>query len=191
MFVTHLARSIPGLGCLKVRPAHNRLGEDQVGERTVDEDFYLEDLTCLDSAGGDTALYLQAGAMQVEILRHRETGLPAGLEAAFHQFPFAMPIVVESSSAVRLLRPVAVVLIIHPPVREMKPSTDAILSRVTDLLINASDRDQPATKAAERLWRQYPLLRPRYTWSADLISEPPPGEMLARLRTLLTTDAHP
>ena len=102
-----------------------------------------------------------------------------------------MPVVVESSSAVRWLRPVAVVLVIRLPLREMKPSTEAILTRVSDLLINASDRDESAAKAAERLRQQYPPLRPQFTWSADLIAEPPPAKMLARLQGLLgMRDSH-
>lgn len=185
LFVTHLVSRIRGLGCLKVRPAHRRPEGDAKSREPTHEDFYLEDPARLDDPGGDTALYLAAGAAQVEILRHRGNGLAAGLDAALRQFPPAMPVVVESSSAVRWLRPVAVVLIIRLPLREMKPSTEAILTRVSDLLINASDRDESAAKAAERLRQQYPPLRPQYHWSADLIAEPPPAKMLARLHGLL------
>ena len=186
LFVTHLARHVSGLGCLKVRPAHHQSGPDAASERPVQDDFYLEDSAALDDPGGDTALYLAAGAVQVEILRHQGSGLAAGLDAALDRFPPSMPVAIESSSAVRFLRPAAVVLIVRPPLREMKPSTDAILSRVTDLLVNSSKTGGLATTAAGKLRREYPALRPRFTWSADLTAEAPPVEMLARLRSLLT-----
>ena len=115
------------------------------------------------------------------IVTQDETG------ARLDRFPPGMPVVVESSSAVRFLRSVAVVLIVRPPLREMKPSTHAILDRVTDLLINASDRDESAAKAAECLRREYPSLRPQCTWSADLTCEPP-RVLLSRLRTLLESN---
>jgi hypothetical protein len=189
LFVTHLARHVLGLGCLKVRPAHHQSGADATGERPVRDDFYLEDSAALDDPGGDTALYLAAGAVQVEILRHRGSGLAAGLDAALDRFPPSVPVVIESSSAVRFLRPVAVVLIVRLPRHEMKPSTHAILPRVTDLLVNSSKTGELTTATAEKLRREYPALRPRFTWSVDLTSEAPPAEMLARLRTLLAASA--
>jgi hypothetical protein len=184
--VTHLARHISGLGCLKVRPAHHQSGADPAGSGALQGDFYLEDLATLDDPDGDTASYLAAGAAQVEILRHQGTGLVAGLGVALDRFPPGMPVVIESSSAVRFLRPAAVVLIIRPPLREMKPTTDAILSRVTDLLVNWSLTGELGTRAVEKLRSEYPALRPWFTWSADLTAEAPPVEMLARLRNLLT-----
>ena len=73
----------------------------------------------------------------------------------------------------------------------MKPATEAILSQVTDLLINASDREDQAATAVERLRQEFPSLAPQYTWSADLICEPPPAEMLSRLRALLRAGLGP
>ena len=188
LFVTHLLRRMPGLGCLKVRPAHQHPGSD-VDEPPSEREFYLEDTRATDDSRSDTALYLAAGAVRVEILRHRGSGLSAGLDLALEQFPPGIPVVVESSSAVRFLSPTAIVLIVHPPPREMKPSTAAILSRVTDLLINAAGPGGLGHEWGERLLREYPALRPLHVWSADLASEPPPPEMLTRLRGLLTSES--
>ncbi len=187
LFVTHLLRHGPGLGCLKVRPAHEHPGSD-VDELPSEREFYLEDARATDDSRSDTASYVAAGAVRVEILRHRGSGLAAGLDLALQRFPPGMPVVVESSSAVRFLSPTAIVLIVRPPPREMKPSTEAILSRVTDLLINVGDRAGLAREWGERLPQEYPALRPRYTWTADLASEPPPPEMLTRLRGLLASE---
>ena len=49
-----------------------------------------------------------------------------------------------------------------------------------------ADDLRPPLEAAERLRDEFTALRPPYTWSADLIAEPPPAQMLTRLRTLLT-----
>lgn len=186
LFVTHLLRHIRGLGCLKVSPVYDRPQTAAEAEGAVAEDYYLEDASGLDQPGTDTALYLAAGAAMVNRLRHRAGALAAGLDAALGQYPPAMPVVVESSSAVPLLQPAAVVLIVRPPMREMKPATEAILPRVTDLLINASDRQGSPTTEAERLQRGFPSLTPQFTWSADLICEPPPKDMLTRLQALVT-----
>ncbi len=93
--------------------------------------------------------------------------------------------------------PVAVVMVVRPPIREMKPSTKDILSSVTDLLVNAPDNagarlesrtSMSSPAEAERLLEEFPALRPTYTWSADLIREPPPAKMLRRLQRLLHRD---
>lgn len=187
LFVTHLLRHMPGLGCLKVRPAHEGSGSD-VAAVASEREFYLEDTRATEDSRSDTALYLSAGAIRVEILRHRGSGLAAGLDVALQRFPSGTPVVVESSSAVRFLSPVAILLIVRPPPREMKPSTEAILSRVTDLLINAANSGGLAHEWGERLLREYPALRPQHVWSADLAFEPPPPEMLTRLRGLLAPE---
>ena len=189
LFVTHLARHLPGLGCLKVRPAHGHSGAAGAGEQEVEDRYYLEDPAALNAVGLDTALYLQAGAAQVEILRHEGNALPAGLRAALDHFPAGMPVVVESSSAVRFLDTVAVVMLVLPPPREMKPSTEVILHRVTDLLINSPRREDSPARHAAALRQEFPALSPRFTWFADLASEPPPEELLARLRGLLAEGA--
>lgn len=188
-FVTHLLRSISGLGCLKISPAADWPEMSPDGENAIGGDFFLEEPARLNRPGKDTAVYLASGAAQVERLRHWRNGLRPGLAAAWQRFPAAMPVVVESSSAVKLLSPVAVVLVVRPPIREMKPTTRAALSLVTDLLMNASDRDGLAAVEAQRLCQEFPTLRPAHTWSADLISEPPPRKMLTRLHTLLTPDS--
>ena len=187
-FVVHLLRHVPGWGCLKVRPAHEPSGEDAIGHTAAGGDFYFENQQDLCRAGDDTGLYLAAGAVQVEILRHRAEGLGVGLSMALDRFPSHTPIVVESSRAAKVLNPAAVILIVRPPMREMKPSTEAILAQVTDLLINAPDREGCTIAAAERLQQQFPRLRPRFSWIVDLISEPPPNSMLERLRVLLNPD---
>ena len=184
-FVTALLRRVGGLGCLKISPSRDwPTGADR-GAEAAGEGFYLEDSGRLHHPGKDTTLYLAAGATEVKRLRHQGDGLAAGLVVALRQYPPSMPVVVESSSAVRLLEPVAVVLVIRPPIREMKPSTEAVLSQVTDLLINASDRQGQATAEARRLCQQFPALRPEFIWSADLASEPPPRGLLVRLEALL------
>ena len=185
MFVTHLLRQIGGLGCLKVSPVYEPPQTLAEAEGAVAGDYYLEDAAGLDKPGTDTAVYLAAGAVVVNRLRHRSGALAAGLDAALAQYPPAMPVVVESSSAVPLLEPVAVVLVVRTPIREMKPATEAILPRVTDLLINASDRRGSSTAEAERLKRNFPSLAPQFTWSADLICERPPNDMLTRLQALV------
>ena len=189
LFVSWLLRHIRGLGCLKLSPSREWPSGPASGKETIEEDFYLEDSALLARPGKDTALYLAVGAAQVERLRHRASGLAAGLQAALERFRPSMPLVVESSTAAKLLSPVAVVLVVRPPIREMKPATGGVLSLVTDLLVNASDREGAASAEAERLRREVPSLRPRFTFAADLISEPPPERMQARLRNLLTPAA--
>ncbi|MFH0982526.1 MAG: hypothetical protein V2A79_13455 [Planctomycetota bacterium] len=186
----HLLHHVPGLGCLKISPTCEHPKESGDGAETAQKNFYLEDTARLQRPGKDTALYLAAGAAQVERLRHRRDGLAAGLTAALERFPATLPVVVECSSAVPFLQPTAVILVIRPPVREMKPTTEAILSRVTDLLVNASDCAGAAVTVAEQLRRAYPALRPQFTWSTDLIVEPPPGAMLARLQARLSCATH-
>jgi hypothetical protein len=97
-----------------------------------------------------------------------------------------MPVVVESSSAVPLLEPVAVILIVRPPIKEMKPATGRILHVVTDLLVNTSEGAPEPQKEIERLRAEFTALDPEYTWSADLARTPPPWEMLDRMRGLLS-----
>ena len=140
LFIVHLLEQVDGLGCLKVSPVHSQHEEFEDGDLRSQDDFYFEKPSRLCQPGKDTALYLEAGARQVERLRHGGSGLRAGLEAAFKRFSTDLPIVVESSSAVDLLDPVAVILVVRPPIREMKPATQRVLHRVTDLLINASRR---------------------------------------------------
>ncbi len=185
LFVTRLLRDIKRLACLKISPAHDWPAGGSPGDATTARDYYLHDPAELDRPGKDTAVYLEAGAAHVERLRHRRNGLAAGLGATLDRFPPAVPIVVESSSAVELLEPVAVVLVVRPPMREMKPSTLNILSLVTDLFVNAADRDRLATIEAERLRDEFRTLRPLHVWSADLIREPLPKDLLIQLRTLL------
>jgi molybdopterin-guanine dinucleotide biosynthesis protein len=186
-FVAQLVRHISGVGCLKISPAknaHASFARDQNGK---EQDFFLENPTTHSHPDKDTALYLQAGAAHVERLRHRADGLAAGLEEALGRFPTDMPIVVESSSAVRLLQPSAVVLVVRPPMREVKSATRAVLSLVTDLMVNAPKQFDPAEVDVQRLRKQFPAFQPQHTWSADLISQPLPQEMLANLRALMTT----
>jgi hypothetical protein len=186
LFVTRLLRHLPGLGCLKVRPVHGQGDHHRFSERAKGEDYYLEDRGALYGPGADTASYLEAGASQVEILRHRGSGLAQGLAAAMNRFEAPTPIIVESSSAVPLLpHPVAVLLIIRPPPREMKPATRSALPSVTDLLINASDAGEPADTHADDLLREYPTLRPQFIWQVDLLSQPLPEGLLSRLADLL------
>ena len=187
LFVTHLLRHIERLSCLKISPAYD-WPQGSGGGQMVGEDFYLEDLAHLNRPGKDTAVYLGAGAAGVQRLRHRRNGLAVGLPTALECFPPDIPIVVESSSAVRLAEPVAVVLVVRPPHQEMKASTRDVLHLVTDLLINAPDVEGSAAAHAKRLGAQYPVLQPQYTFSADLFSEPPPDKMLTRLRALLATN---
>ena len=185
LFVTHLVQSRPGLGCLKISPvcgADEPLpGRGNEGDR----DFYFEPRAKLETPGKDTARYLGAGAGCVERLRHRAGGLAAGLREALTHFPPCMPVVVESSSAVPLLDPVAVILIVRPPLREMKPATQGILPLVTDLFVNTSESVPGRENEVIRLHAEFATLSPKHTWSADLSRTPPPHEMLERLRRLL------
>ena len=84
-FVAHLLQHIEGLGTLKISPASEWPDADSVGGRMIGEDFYLEDPVHLDRPGKDTALYAQAGAAQVERLRHRGAMLAVGLGAALRR----------------------------------------------------------------------------------------------------------
>ncbi len=181
-FVTQVVRHATGMGCLKISPAYDRPGPFPRDTEGIEQDFFLEDPTCHAQPGKDSTLYLQAGAARVERLRHRGDGLAAGLEVALACFPPEMPIIVESSSAASLLNPAAVVMVVRPPIREVKPATRAVLSLVTDLVANASEGDESAGAEIDRFRREFPLLNPRFTWWIDLIREPPPGELLARMR---------
>ena len=188
LLVAHLLRQLGGLGCLKISPIHELPGGVPDSEEDWGGDYYLEEPNRLRCPGKDTAVYLAAGAVRVERVRHRKQGLAAGLEAALKRFPVGMPIVVESSSAIPMLAPAAVVLVVRPPLREMKPSTRRILPSVTDLLMNVSGRTTQQTCDAEWLLERYAQLRPQKVWSVDLNREPPPADMLRRLRELLGVD---
>jgi molybdopterin-guanine dinucleotide biosynthesis protein len=187
-FVVHVVQHIRQVGCLKISPAYDQPKPFPCDEKGNERDFYLQDPAELNHHDKDTALYLRAGAARVERLRHRGDGLAAGLEEALKCFPPDMPIIVESSSAVPHLRPPAVVMVVRPPIREVKPATRAVLSSVTDLMVNASDRDASTAVEIGRLRRDFPALRPQFTWSADLIRETPPEEMLGRLKAGLIVD---
>jgi hypothetical protein len=187
-FVAHLARHIRGLGCVKITPAHDPPQAAELEEIPDVDGFYLADAGEIGEPGRNTAQYVSAGAGHVEWLRHRGSGLRAGLEAALERFPAKMPVAVESSAAVKLMALVAVVLVVRPPIREMKPGTQNILHLVTDVLANAPNR-AAGTGEIERLTTMFPSLRPAHTWSADLIREPPPTEMLQRLRKLLQRES--
>ena len=180
-FVVHVVQHIRQIGCLKISPAYDQPEPFPCDEEGNERDFFLQDPAEANHRDKDTALYLRAGAVHVERLRHRGDGLAAGLEEAFGRFPPGVPIIVESSSAVRLLRPAAVVMVVRPPIRKVKPATRAILSLVTDLMVNAPDRDASTAVEIEQVRKEFPALRPQFTWSADLIREPPPEEMLSRL----------
>ena len=187
-FVLHLVQCIPGLGCLKVSPKHDEhapLSTNGPDEPAGDVDFYLESDERLRRHDRDTGRYLAAGAAQVERLRHRGAGLAAGLEAAWRRYPPVMPVIVESSSALRFISPRAVILVVRPPLLEMKPATADLLDRVTDLLINLSDNEVDADAEAANLRRAFPTLDPRYTWATNLHTSPPPPRLLARVRSLL------
>ena len=183
-FVVHLIRQGYRLGCLKVRPTHRQIGENE-RKPTLAGEYWLEDAAYLRQPDADCGRYFQAGAAQVEVLRHHGDGLAAGLPVALKRFPAGLPIVVESSGAVQHLHPAAIILIVRPPPREMKPSTLAILPQVTDLLINTSDDAPSSDRAAAALGVDYPALRPQFTWSANLAIEPPPQPLLDRLSILL------
>jgi hypothetical protein len=184
-FIVQVLARIPELGTLKISPVLDGPEASTPGDGDVAEDFFLERPDRLHRPGKDTALYVQAGARHVERLRHRAGGLPVGITAAIARFPPDLPLIVESSRAVRLLTPVAVVLVVRPPPREIKPSTLDILPLVTDLVINASDREGLATTAARHLQQNFPTLQPAHTWTADLVTEPLPEHLLDRLQRLL------
>jgi len=183
-FVLHLLREIGGMGCLKVSPAHDWSPEAAESAELVGEDFYLESAARLKRPGKDTALYLAAGALEVKRLRHRNEGLRPGLRAALELFPPSMPITLESSSALNWVSAKAIVLVIRPPMKEMKPSTAGLLSQVTDILINAPGA-HTGHETLGQLSSEYPALAPEYAWQADLIAAPPPEAMLSRIRSLL------
>ena len=185
MFVTALLRRIEGLGCLKISPARDWPDRETVGDEATGRGFYLEDADRLRRPGKDTTLYLAAGANQVERLRHRDDALPLGLAAALARFEPSLPIVVEGSKVVPLLKPVAVVLVVRPPIREMKRTTRDILYLVSDVLFNMSKDEASVTTELGALQADFPSFRPQYVWSADLSREPLPPEMLIRLKAVL------
>lgn len=184
-FVLHLGQCIPGLGCLKVSPKHDEHATFSADEHAGHVDFYLESLERLRRDDRDTGRYLAAGAAQVERLRHRGDGLAPGLQAAWQRYPQDMPVIVESSSALKFISPRAVILVVRPPLLEMKPATAEVLDRVTDLLVNLSDDCVDATVEAEELRRRFPALNPQFAWSANLRASPLPPQLLARVRSLL------
>ncbi|MGD2108704.1 MAG: hypothetical protein PVI86_04865 [Phycisphaerae bacterium] len=181
LFVMHLLRSLKRLNCLKISPAHGSHADFPQYHVQGTQDYFFEAPNRLRRPGKDTALYLDAGARHVERLRHRGPGLAPGLADAFTRFSPDTPVVVESSSAVELMSPVAVVLVARPPVREMKPATERILHRVTDLLINTPCHTNGTNSEAYRLRETFPSLESAQVWSADLGSEPPPAELLERI----------
>ena len=184
-FVLHLVRQIPGVGCLKVSPKHDADTPFPAQEQSGNIDYYLESDERLRRSERDTGRYLSAGAAQVERLRHRRAGLAAGLEAALRRYPPRMPVIVESSSALRFFAPRAVILVVRPPLLEMKPATADVLGRVTDLLVNLSADGVDADVQVAGLRREFPGLAPQFTWSANLLTSPPPPQLLDRVRSVL------
>ncbi|HNQ23568.1 MAG TPA: hypothetical protein PKK06_10785 [Phycisphaerae bacterium] len=182
-FVLQLLRHLPGVGCLKISPVHDARAPWPAGGAA---DFAFEAVDSLTCGDRDTGRYLSAGAAHVERLRHRGAGLRAGLAAACGRFPPGMPVIVESSSALVFLRPRCVLLVVRPPLREMKPATLAVLPRVTDLLWNMSSTGSDARHATEELRREFSALNPTGIWRADLLSEPLPAGLLERVRSALT-----
>ncbi len=96
-----------------------------------------------------------------------------------------MPVVIESSSVVLLLEPVAVVLVVRIPMREMKPATERILDRITDLMVNAPADATSPDVCMDQLRAAFPSLQPRHTWTANLIDEGPPAALMLRLQDLV------
>lgn len=200
LLVAHLVRHIGGLACLKVSPAYEQPTGRPTARGTAPSDgappptqgteaFYLESPERLRMPDKDTALYLDAGAAHVERLRHRAGGLAPGLTAALCRFGPNMPVVVESSAAVALLQPKAVILVVRPPIREMKPGTEAVLQRVTDLFVNGARLPAgTADPETTELRRRFPSLQPEFTWHADLGLQGPPAGLIDRLRSLLAAD---
>jgi hypothetical protein len=174
-----------GLGCLKISPIHEQRATPPSDHEVVEEAYQFDDDASLSRPGKDSALYLAAGAVQVERLSHQRDGLTPGLKAALQRFAPSTPVVVESSKAVRLLRPAAVIMVVRPPTRAMKPSTVEVLPLVTDLLVNVSEDGERAADEAQRLRDEFPALRPQHIWAADLVSQPLPEELVIRLRRLL------
>ena len=189
LFVTALLRRIEGLGCLKISPARDWPDRETTDDEATRRGFYLEEPDRLKRPGKDTALYLAAGATQVERLRHRDDALPLGLTAALARFEPRLPIVVESSRVVPLLMPAAVVLVVRPPIRELKQTTRNILYLVSDVLFNMPDGGASAMTEISALRTDFPSLGPQYVWSADLSSGPLPSEMLTRLNAVIGMSA--
>jgi molybdopterin-guanine dinucleotide biosynthesis protein len=183
--IIQLLRHLSGLGCLKISPVRDPHEVLAGGPESTEQAYWLEEPASLSSPGKDTALYLAAGSVQVERLRHRRDGLARGLKAALQRFPPSTSVVVESSRAVRFLKPAAVIMVVRPPVRTMKPSTVEVLPLVTDLLVNVSKDGERAAVEAQRLRDEFSAFRPQYTWAADLSSQPPPEELIIRLRSML------
>ncbi len=184
-FVVAVLRRIPRLGCLKVSPAYAWPLGSAGDSGAIGPGFFLEPEDTLSQPGTDTANYLEAGAARVQRLRHRGDALAAGLKTALDGYPAGMPVIVESSSAAPLFNPLAVLLIVRLPVREMKPATRAILPLVTDLVINAPDRQGSAPAATAELRASYPTLNPHLIWRCDLVDEPLPDMLVRRLETLV------
>lgn len=184
--VLYLLRHIGGFGCLKISPAREPPRAAPDGAFDTETGFYFECDEDRAAPCKDTAAYRAAGALHVERLRYWRSQIAAGLGVALDRFPRSMPIVVESSSAVKLMTPGAVVLVVRPPLREMKPSTRAILPRVTDLVINAPHPDDTAGREDELLRRAYPALQPLFTWTVDLRRPQGHETMLDRMRPLLS-----
>ncbi len=185
-FVIYLLKQLGGFGCLKISPAY----EHPVGEGAADADtatdYHFENPEELVRPGKDTALYLAAGALHVERLRHRGRDITDGLQAALDRFPKEVAIVVESSSAALLMQPAVVMLVTRPPIREMKPATAAVLHQVTDLVIHTSDPDGCGVQEAARLRQTFPLLCPLFTWPVDTTSQQSDQGMLGRMGAALT-----
>jgi hypothetical protein len=183
--VVQLLRRGIGLGCLKISPMHEQRATPPSDHEVLEHGYQFDDAAGLSRAGKDSALYLAAGAVQVERLSHQRDGLALGLEAGLQRFPPGTPVVVESSKAVRLLDPVAVIMVVRPPMRAMKPSTVEVLPLVTDLLVNVSTDGERDVVEARRLRDEFSALRPQHIWAADLVSEPLPEGLVIRLRRLL------
>ncbi len=180
LFVVQVVRIFRGLGCLKISPASPRADSGDASPA-----FWLEEPARIDRRDSDTGRYRAAGAAAVERLRHHGGCLPEAMALALSRFPLAMPLIVESSSAVPLIDPVAVLLVLRWPVTEMKPATQSILTRVTDVLINAGQEDTATATGLGQVAQQFPELRPRYCWRVDLRCEDLPEALIRRLGDVL------
>jgi len=100
------------------------------------------------------------------------------------RFPAEMAVITEGTAAVKYARPIAVILVTSSSPREMKPACQAVLSAVTDLVIDGPAEEDSAVINTRLCWT-YPDLRPKFVWGADLPRNVLPAAFLERLRRLI------
>lgn len=96
------------------------------------------------TAGTDSSRYLAAGAVRALWVRTRQGQLAEAMPRIRTEIARAENVIIESSSALRFLKPDIYASVLDPEVSDFKPSALRYLDRADALLMSAEARSTPA-----------------------------------------------